>query len=279
MAISSFTSTQHNRAIKNNRANQQAQGEWFVCPTPKKNPLLRFVCFPHAGGNATTYRPWAEWLPEEVELLIVQPPGRSSRLLEAPIDCMAEIVEQLSSALLSQLCVPTVFFGHSLGAKTAYAFIHKLQDIGFQLPEHFIASGCRAPHLSSSDPIHGLDDESFVNRLRNLNGTPEQILKDQELMNLLLPGLRADFKLAETFVRDYTNKLAVPTTVIGGTEDHYVPRRDLFAWQQHFSLAISLHEFKGGHFFFEETSIAPLTNSIIGSAIRNQATLYSSVGG
>ncbi len=223
-----------------------------MIPQPINDPLLRIICFPYAGGNASTYLHWEKWLPENVELIAVQPPGRAARMFEPCYTDMGSLVNELLTIVSDLFDRPYILFGHSLGSRIAFELMIQCKIAGFRLPQHLIASGSRGPHIpSKKEPIHHLAYDDFVARLTELNGTPTEILENKELMELYLPLLRADFKLAETYSCTSNHRFDCSISVLGGDNDTDVTNDDLQSWGDFFSNPANVHLIAGGHFFIE----------------------------
>lgn len=219
--------------------------------TPKHVPhaKLRLFLFPYAGGSISTYIPWSNHFNDEIELVIVQPPGRGSRLDEVPFDEMVLLVDEImkSSAFICEK--PFIFFGHSLGSRVAFETCVQLNARKLRLPCHLIASGSKAPHVESSRKnIHSLPEDQFIDALKRLNGTPTEVLDNHELISLLTPLLRADFKIAECYLAK-AQKLLAPITVLGGEEDVDVTYDHLMSWKELTDKSFSLTMLPGNHFF------------------------------
>jgi len=227
------------------------RSDWFIRPQPKLAPAARLICLPYAGGSAATYVPWAKSLPLPVELVALQPPGRGSRMNETPHAQMEALVAELMRVFPMLTDRPYVLFGHSLGSRVAFEVTLQCQRKGIPMPARFIASGSRAPHLTKRElPIHDLPDAQFVEALRDLDGTPEEILNNSELLQWLLPLLRADFRIADLHVAPRT-ALNCPLTVLAGTEDETVSRAEAEAWKELTTGEFDIQWVNGGHFFVE----------------------------
>ncbi len=180
----------------------------------------------------------------------MQPPGREGRFKEVLIRDLAGLVQGLLSELAEHLDKPFAFFGHSLGAIVAFEVACALRARQLPTPVALLVSGRGAPQLPRREaPIHQLPDAPFIDALRRLGGTPEPILQHQELMQVLLPVLRGDFSIAETYVYSERAPLDCPISAFGGDEDTGVSRADLAAWQLQTSQPLSVRLFAGGHFF------------------------------
>lgn len=224
---------------------------WFVNPKPRKNALLRIFCFPYAGGSAATYHTWSELLPDEIEVIALQLPGRTSRIFEKPHHSMNSLVEELSSFEGDLTSKPYLLFGHSMGSLIAFELASKFQQVGLRPPEHLIASACRAPHLPRKKRgFQNCSDEELIHELYELNGTAKEILANKELMDLMIPTLRADMKIASEYVASKA-PLTCPVSVFGGSDDPYVSLDELQHWSDLSTQAVEVFEIAGNHFFLE----------------------------
>lgn len=221
----------------------------LLFPQKIQNPKLRLFCFPFAGGSASTYFPWTEHFSQEIELVFIQLPGRGSRMLEPAHEDMTSLVDELLSCKEQITKVPYLFFGHSLGSRIALELSIQLKQANLALPEYLIASGSRAPHLKSNlAPIYDLPEREFVMELKRLNGTPTEVLENEELMALIMPLLRADFKIADTY-QSKQIKMPFPILALHGTDDVDVTLEQVNAWQALSSKELTRAELPGDHFF------------------------------
>jgi medium-chain acyl-[acyl-carrier-protein] hydrolase len=228
-------------------------GNWLVRKPARGRCRLRLFCFPHAGVGASAYRLWPAGLPSELEVCAVQTPGRESRLREPPYTHVESLVEAALEALQPALDLPFAFFGHSMGAVVAGALTVALGRRGGPLPAHLFLSGHRAPHLPDPEPlVGGLADDLFVTEInRRYGGIPPEILQERELMELLLPGLRADIRALESYRPTTALHLGCPVSVFGGTEDRRATRGQLEAWREGATGAFHVNMFPGGHFYLD----------------------------
>jgi medium-chain acyl-[acyl-carrier-protein] hydrolase len=228
------------------------QNTWFQCFKPNPSARLRLFCFPFAGGGASIFRTWPSDLPSDVELVAVQLPGREGRLLDTPLTGY----EQIADALVCQftyLDKPFIFLGHSMGAMLCYELARRLRVEREVSPVALLVSGRRAPHLAEDDhPIYTLPDLEFAEEIRSLNGTPEAVFQNEELFRLMLPLLRADFTVCDTYAFQPGVRLDCPITAIGGLEDPKTDIGTLSQWKEHTTGAFRLHMVSGDHFFLQK---------------------------
>jgi medium-chain acyl-[acyl-carrier-protein] hydrolase len=223
---------------------------WIVRPRPNPAASLRLFCLPYAGGGASVYRAWAGLLPAEIELCVIQLPGREQRIGEPAHTAMPDLVAALAEQLAPWVAdLPYALFGHSLGALVAYELGQALRATAAG-PRHLFVSASPPPHCAGQRrPIHTLPDDQFIDELRRLKGTPEQVLQHRELMELLLPVLRADFSLLNTYAHRQHPPLPCPIAAFAGAADQEIPTDVVQRWQEYTAAAFRLRVVPGGHFF------------------------------
>lgn len=243
---------------------------WITYPKPNPEAKLRLFCFHYAGGGALSYRAFPGNLPSDVEVCPIELPGRGFRLLETPFTKIEPLIETLALTILSSLNKPFAFFGHSMGALVSFELARLLRKEYNQSPLHLFVSGHRAPQIPDRDPpIHALPKTEFLRQLCRYNGTPKAVLENAELMELLLPTLRADFAVVETYAYSQSPPLDCPIATFGGLEDWKVSIEDLEAWRKQTSSAFSLEMFPGDHFYLHSAqtlllqSLSQLLNQIV----------------
>jgi medium-chain acyl-[acyl-carrier-protein] hydrolase len=223
---------------------------WLAYRDVNPRARLRMFCFPYAGGGASVYRGWGKSLPADVEVCPVQLPGRESRMREPAFNRSEPMITAVADALQPYMDLPFVFFGHSMGAAIGFELSRELRRRGKTLPLHLFASGRRAPQMPArEEPIHDLPEPEFLVKLRELNGTPEEVLQHEELMRLLIPILRADFAVNETYEYKEEEPFDFGISAFGGLGDEDVTREDVEAWQIHTRGRFRMRMLPGDHFF------------------------------
>lgn len=243
----------------------------WITSTRGEGARLRLFCFPYAGGGVAHYRRWAEQLPPEIDVCPVHLPGREQRIMEPAFISMGELVSALSEALLPYLHEPFAFFGHSMGGLIAYALTRALHEHAFPLPRHLFISALKAPHLPTRrEAMHDLPLPEFLRSLYRMGGTPLAVLQNKELLELILPTLRADFTLYETYFSTEVLPLPCPISVYGGAQDTFVNREELEGWRQLTSAECVVRQLPGEHFYIhtaQELLLALLTRDLKAVAV------------
>jgi len=217
---------------------------------------LRLFCFPYSGADASLFYRWPESLPPGVEVCPVQLPGRGARIGEAPFTAIGPLVEACGTALTPFLDRPFALFGHSLGALVAFELARWTRRRLAAEPAHLFVSACGAPQLPDRETaMHHLPDPEFLEALRRLNGTPEAVLAQPELRDLILPILRADFTICETYSYTEEPPLDCPLSAYGGLRDVHVGRDRLEAWRTQTARAFLVRMFPGDHFFLNSDRV------------------------
>lgn len=235
----------------------------LVCGRPDPAAKARLFCFPYAGGGPQIYRNWPQKLSPSVEFFTVLMPGRGNRLSERLYTSVAHAVEDLSGSFEQYLNKPIVFFGYSLGALICFELAHRLRDKYGIEPGLLIIAARTAPHIPNDDPpTYNLPDEALIKELQRLNGTPREVLDHPELMELMLPMIRADFQMAETYTFVERAPLNCPIAAIGGVSDPEVPRESLEAWRGYTKGRFTLDMLPGDHFIIHsaESAVVELVN-------------------
>jgi medium-chain acyl-[acyl-carrier-protein] hydrolase len=235
---------------------------WVTCPQPNPQAKLRLFCFPYAGGSATIFRTWADDLPETIELCPIEIPGRGRQIKSPPYTKIQPLVREIAINIIPYLDKPYAFCGYSMGALISFELTRLLRHETNFCPLHLFVSARRAPQLAPDKPlISQLPDTDFLAEISLLNGTPQAVLENAELMQLFLPIIRADFTLLESYIYSHQPPLDFPITAFGGLQDSTVSYTSLLAWQEQTTASFLLKMVDGDHFFIN-TSKRTLLNAV-----------------
>jgi len=214
---------------------------------------LRLYCLSYAGGSAGVFRTWCDLLPAEVEVWGVEYPGHGSRISEPLIDRIDALAALTADAVVAEPAVPYALLGHSMGSLVAFEMCHALAARGATMPVLLVAAGHRGPHLpSTKPPMHAASHADFISHLRELGATPPEVLESAELVELMLPILRNDFRACERYCAPKRSPLRTDLVVYGGIADADADRDALLAWQHETRGRFAVRLFPGGHFFVRE---------------------------
>jgi surfactin synthase thioesterase subunit len=237
---------------------------WLPFPATAGN--VRLYCLPHAGGSASAFRSWIGRLPG-VTVCPVQPPGRETRQRDTPHTAMPSLVADLADFVLSAGDEPYAVYGHSLGALVGFELVREIARRGASLPVHLVVSGCPAPQwLTPDDPIvAGMGDAEIVALLRTLGGTPEVFLNDPRVLRLILPPIRADLTVKNTYAYTSGPPLELPVTALASTADVRASVESVLAWREQTVRPFRGHVLAGGHFAVleqEDVTLAHLATAL-----------------
>jgi len=189
-------------------------------------------------------------LPAEIEISAAQLPGRGNRSRETPYNALLPLVQAMTEAIVPHLDKPFAFFGHSMGAMLAFELARQLRERGSLQPVHLFVSGRRAPQIPRTSRVwHDAPEPEFIEELRSLAGTPPEVLAHPELMQLMIPLLRADFSVVQTYTYAPAPPLDCPITAIGGLQDKDANREHLEAWREQTNASFIVRMLQGNHFF------------------------------
>lgn len=215
---------------------------------------LRLFCLPHTGGGAAAYRSWADRLAPDIEVVAIRLPGRESRLRETPYTRHDQLVAALVGALQPWLDRPHAWFGHSMGALIAFEACRAMRRLNLAEPMRLVVSGHPAPHLPTRD-LPAIDDANaaeLMSWLHRLSATPKEVLDDPAVLSLMLPTVRADLAVGESYRFRAESPLDCPISVFGGADDPFATVEELHAWREHSLVGCTVRTLPGGHFFLHE---------------------------
>ncbi|MFI0424913.1 thioesterase II family protein [Spongiactinospora sp. 9N601] len=210
------------------------------------------VCFPHAGGAASYYTALSNTLKADVQVYAVQYPGRQDRRAEPALSTIGELADAVFAALRPLLGGPVAFFGHSMGSMVAFEVADRMRRRLGTAPATLFASGRRAPSAYRDESVHLRDDDGLIEDLKRLSGTDLRILNDAELMEMIIPPMRSDYKAVETYRCVPGLRLDCPLVVLVGDDDPTVDLDEAKAWSEHTTGPFDLHTFSGGHFYLAD---------------------------
>jgi surfactin synthase thioesterase subunit len=210
------------------------------------------LCFPFAGAAASYFESWIDALRPEIEVRPIQLPGRETRWGEPTFTRMEPLVQALIHDLEPDLGNPFALFGHSMGAFVAFEFARQLRREGAALPKRLIVSAARAPQIPDPDPpMHEKPDAELLTEIRRLNGFPDALLDHPDMLKLLVPVLRADLAVCETYTYQPEPPLNCALSAYGGAHDGKVPRHFLTGWRDQTTADFNIRIFPGDHFFLK----------------------------
>jgi surfactin synthase thioesterase subunit len=225
---------------------------WFRRFTKTAGDGPRLVCFPHAGGSATAFKELAHALPASFDVVSVQYPGRQDRYREEPFTALAPLVEAVAGELARDLAAdggrPYALFGHSMGALVAFETARLLARDGLPLPRRLFLSGRGGPDTGGL-PYHLYDDTDVLADVRRLGGTDQAMLEDPDVLEIVLPALRADYRALGTYRWNGGEPLAAPVTALTGDSDPMMTVEDARTWRAHTTGDFAVEVFPGGHFY------------------------------
>lgn len=213
----------------------------------------RLVLFPHAGGSASYFHGLSGLLASTLDVVAVQYPGRQDRRAEPAVQDIRELADHVAGLLIAEAeaARPYALFGHSMGASVAFEVALRLERVGLPMARLF-ASGRRAPGRRRPELPDGHGDDALIAELRLLSGTDARLLDDEEVVRMILPALRADYRAIGAYEWRPGDVLGCPVTAMVGDEDPRVGEDDALAWADHSTGAFELVRFPGGHFYLGE---------------------------
>ncbi|WP_406092372.1 thioesterase II family protein [Streptomyces sp. NBC_01013] len=225
-------------------------GPWIRRFHPAPDAPARLVCFPHAGGSATYYFPVSRALSPAIDVFAIQYPGRQDRRNEPRVEDIEDLADLVVEELRPWGDVPLTLFGHSMGATLAFEVARRLEAAGTP-PATLFVSGRRAPSRVREETVHLADDDRLIADITQLSGTDSAVLADPEILRMILPAVRSDYKAAETYRYRPGPLLGMDIVALAGDNDQQVTVDEAASWGEHTTASFELKVFPGGHFFLD----------------------------
>ena len=195
------------------------------------------------------FQQWRSSLPDTIEVCPVQLPGRGYRMSEPRFTSLGPLVASLAEEMGEYLDRPSAFFGHSMGALVSFELARLLRRNRKREPVHLFISGCDAPQWHSLKPIYDLPEPELIEELRHMNGTPQEVLDHAELMELMLPIIRDDLSVCQTYAYSPEPPLSCDITAFGGRQDPGVSEAAVNGWREQTTGNFAMQMIEGDHFF------------------------------
>lgn len=216
--------------------------------TTADTAAVTLVCVPHAGGGASAFNGWHSLLGAGIEVRCASLPGRERRFHEPARTSIVGVADRLADAV-SALPGPVAFYGHSMGGLIATEVAHRLTDAG-RPPVALFVAGTLPPGVRfTRKPVQEMDDAELVAWLQELGGLPSDLLADAQLLELLLPTVRADLLLCETHEYAPAAPLSCPVHAFAGVDDIVATPAAMRGWSATTDGGFDLTALPGGHFF------------------------------
>jgi surfactin synthase thioesterase subunit len=208
------------------------------------------ICLPFAGAGPSFFKDWVP-LTSSLDIVAPQLPGREKRFLEEPFRDVGQAITGILDEVLQLIGKRNrvSIFGHSLGAVLAYELACRLSGISGIEVEHLVVSGSPGPWTPRQRRATGLDDEGFISQVRKFAGYDHPALNDPDMREMLLPLLRADVEMHESYYPPEGQLLDVPITSVRGTDDELVSSEEAAQWQTATTTPLQLIEIPGGHMY------------------------------
>ena len=233
------------------------------------------ICLPFAGGNKYSYREYAENSPSFLKLITLEYPGRGGRLKEPLVTDVNHLVDDLYHQIKSAIGHKKyALYGHSMGGLLASLLAQRIAVENNPLPILVFITGTTGPAarlVNNEVKKHLLSKADFLNEIKNLQGMPDEILENKDLLDYFEPILRADFEVCENYIYREFKPLPIPYTVITGYNEK-MPAEEIQLWQKETEIPVDFMQLPGSHFFIFKNS--KLIVDIISKKLYNQFLTY-----
>lgn len=233
---------------------------------------IKLFCLPYAGGTSMYYMKWKQYLCSNIEVYPLEMAGRGKRFGSNLFENMYDVVKDLFSILAKELDklddFEYAFFGHSMGTVIIYELMKKIKQYNYKEPIHIFMSGRVPPSFQEKKIIHNLSYDEFKREISNLGGVPDDIINNNDVFDIFLPILRADYKIIETYKFSKSPKWNFDISVLNGRNDPEVEDYYISKWDMYTNKKCNFYLFDGGHFFINENT-AEVVEKINNILIRN----------
>jgi surfactin synthase thioesterase subunit len=212
---------------------------------------MKLLLFPFAGGNSYSYTPLIKHFPKSIRPVTVELPGRGTRIDEPLKSSVDEIISDIFEKY-NKVGADYSIFGHSFGTLLGILFARQMIDSKLEPPRHLFFSGHGWPGCQSELKFSQLSNEDFLNEMRQLGGSPDEVLNNTEIMDFFLPILRSDFKALESYKYQSGLPLDIPITLLCGEDDGNTTDENLQLWKNETTAQVEMLKFPGNHFFLFE---------------------------
>nr|WP_232290053.1 alpha/beta fold hydrolase [Micromonospora sp. ATCC 39149] len=245
---------------------------WLRRYRPAPPSGSRLVCLPHAGGSASAFLPLARAVDPALDVVAVQYPGRQDRRSEPNVGDLRTLADRIYPVLAGQSDRPLAIFGHSMGAVLAYEVTLRLEAAG-KPPVHLFTSGRRAPSRYRDEQVHLRDDQGILAELALLDGTSSELIRDPDVISMIMPALRNDYRAIETYRHEPGRAVACPLTALVGDCDPKTSLDEARDWAGHTTGPFDLRVFPGGHFYLngQVPAVAALVSGALAGPVGTAA--------
>jgi len=220
-------------------------------------------CLPYAGGSETIYYKWKNHLNPSIKAVLIQLKGRGKRFSESFYESLPEAVDDIFENI-KDLIADDIYaiYGHSMGSLLAYELYYKISMLNLRKPEHIFFSGYGAPSIiKKGENAYTLSDYDFMKKIMKLGGTPEELFKNKELLEIVLPIIRNDYKILETYnYEEREKKIECDVSILNGKQDS-INLEEILTWKNHVCRDFKVYNFEGNHFFIN-SNIENITSII-----------------
>jgi surfactin synthase thioesterase subunit len=210
---------------------------------------INIYCLPFAGGSQQSYYQFTDHCGDDISFIALELPGRGTRWKEPPLKDIHAMTDDVFRQIKNELQQPYAIYGHSMGSLIGYLLIKKILTEQLPAPLHLFCSGAHEPTRPLVEkPRHLFSKEDFIKKLKQLGGSPDEVLDDPVMLEFYEPLLRADFQATDSYIHQASEPFNVPITVMIGTDEGITTEQAL-AWQQETTAPIEVIQFPGKHFF------------------------------